>query len=101
MPHEIQQIAAKPKTPKMTHPACAKFSLEMEFRCLETSEKTFVYHKQRGRDSKEYHQNCHDQTVARTTAARITIAAETTTANIAAFSRGWLRRRQLPGWDFR
>ena len=44
MPHEIQQIAAKPKTPKMTHPACAKFSLEMEFRCLETSGKTFVYH---------------------------------------------------------
>ena len=34
--------------------------------------------QQRGRDSKEYHQICHDQTAARTTAARITIAAETT-----------------------
>ena len=44
MQHEIQQIATKPKAPKMTHPACAKFSLEMEFRCLETSGKTFVYH---------------------------------------------------------
>ena len=44
MPHEIQQIATKPKAPKMTHPACAKFSLEMEFRCLETSGKTFVYY---------------------------------------------------------
>ena len=88
MPHEMQQIAAKPKGPKMTHPTCARFSLEMEFRCLETSGKTFVYHNnRRDRDSKEYHKNCHDQTATRTTAARITVAAETTTANIAAFSR--------------